>query len=435
MSYGDGVISGPCLSELLAKATIFSALNRVDPKMIALDPNDSSYHRNPYPIYASLRNCSPVAKVLGQDGQQEWYITRYTDIEALLKHKDRLLKDKTKLRSGHLSRHASIQNLFLRPIVFRDPPDHSRLRGLVQKAFIRRNITSLEDSIVNKTALLLSGLRPGQTVDLVPSLAKPLPLSTIADLLGVQEADQLQLADWANALFEATEPEMLRPSQKPRLFKKLQAFARYLRREFKYRQQVPNNGLISALIQVRENDDLLSTEELFNMVSFLLVAGVETVTNHITNSVVSLLANPQQKTALIEQKIDLNTAIEELLRFDAPIKTSTRRWAAMDFTLHDQLIKRGDIVRLVFASANRDERVFSEPNRLDLSRTVNRHLALGAGIHHCLGAWLGRVQGRIALQQLFDRFPRLRLACEPEQLIWRQSVLLRGVVALPVILE
>jgi cytochrome P450 PksS len=199
---------------------------------------------------------------------------------------------------------------------------------------------------------------------------------------------------------------------------------------FAERQRYPQDDLISALVQAEEAGERLTEEELSSMVVLLLVTGHETVVNMIGNSVLALLQNREQLTWLLANPDHYDRAIEELLRYDGPVETSTTRWAVEDVMLGGELIRRGDVIRVVTASANRDAAVFEAPDQLDLSRQNNPHLAFGRGIHYCLGAPLARLEGRIALGPLFGRFPNLQLAQPVEEITWRSGVLLRGPKAL-----
>jgi cytochrome P450 PksS len=210
----------------------------------------------------------------------------------------------------------------------------------------------------------------------------------------------------------------------------LRAFAEYLKGMFAERQRYPQDDLISALVQAEEAGERLTEEELSSMVVLLLVTGHETVVNMIGNSVLALLQNREQLTWLLANPDHYDRAIEELLRYDGPVETSTTRWAVEDVMLGGELIRRGDVIRVVTASANRDAAVFEAPDQLDLSRQNNPHLAFGRGIHYCLGAPLARLEGRIALGALFGRFPNLQLAQPVEEITWRSGVLLRGPKAL-----
>jgi cytochrome P450 len=209
-------------------------------------------------------------------------------------------------------------------------------------------------------------------------------------------------------------------------------FTRYMRQVFAERRQEPRNDLISRLLQAEENGDTLREEELFSMMILLIVAGHETTVNLIGNGMLALLQHPEQRALLQAQPAYLLAAIEEMIRYDGPVERATMRFATEDVTLGDQIIRRGDAVSLVLASADRDPAHFPNPDTFDITRENNRHLGFGLGIHYCLGSALARSEGQIAINTLLQRYPTLRLAAPPEQLKWRTIPILRGLHHLPV---
>jgi cytochrome P450 len=282
-----------------------------------------------------------------------------------------------------------------------------------------QRITDIANELIDKLA--------GQAIiELIESFAFPLPIMVIMELLGVPTADAEQVRSWSEAIISPGSHGVGYRQRKARL----RAFAAYLKAMFAERLQNPQDDLISALVQAEEAGQRLTQDELSSMVVLLLVTGHETVVNMIGNSVVALLQHPDQLAQLLANPAHFDQAIEELLRYDGPVETSTTRWAAEDVVMGGQTIRRGDLVRVVTASANRDPAVFDQPNTLDLTRQNNPHIAFGRGVHYCLGAPLARLEGRIALARLFGRFPALRLAQPAEEISWRSGVLFRGPKAL-----
>lgn len=397
--------------------------------------SDAGINADPYPLFARLRRERPVCRNTAGDGTVEWLVTRYADVDSLLNDKTRLSKDLRRIYRGKLGSFRRgdviLSDLVNRHLLFRDPPEHTRLRSLVNKAFTRRNVADMAPQIASISNRLLDRLDKSMETDLVQAYALPLPLSVIAGLLGISEEDAASLRACTAATIDQTNAEVTFKELTPQL----QEFLRYLDNIFEGRAPVDPSGLISHLLEVRENSDRLSKEELFNMVILLVVAGFETVMNFIGNGTLNLLFHPEQKAKFLSEPASRDEAIDELLRHNGPTKSATRRWALEDFELGGELIRRGDCVRLLIASANRDESVFAAADELDLERKGPRSLTFGGGIHHCLGGMLARMQGRIALQTLFERYPELCLAVPQEQLRYRSSVLVRGLEALPVYLH
>ena len=402
--------------------------------MLEFVPYSTEFNRDPYPFFAQMREHAPVCKVPSQDSRMEWYVTRYRDIETLLKDRELLIKDErvVRVRDPRFSRRKlSLLDLVNRHLLFRDPPVHTRLRSLVNKAFATQHVDRMRYQIQETAEALLNRIEGSSQTELLDTYAYELPLSTISRLLGVEESKRDAMRDWADAVVDLTDANT--PFRQ--LAPTLQEFVRYLDGRFERCKTASDDGLICQLVDVHEAGDRLSKEELFNMVVFLVVAGFETVVNLIGNGCLALLIAPGQREQFVEDPLLAENAIDEILRYDGPIKTSSRRWAAKDFELHGEKIKRGDCVRLVFSSANRDEEMFSSPEQLDITRRGPRNLAFGGGIHYCLGAMLARIQGQIALETLFRRFPRLGLAADPGQLQWRSSVLIQGLETLPLTLR
>jgi cytochrome P450 len=391
------------------------------------------FKADPFPTYARMRQEAPVHGHVAPDGRTIWYITRYEDVTAVLKD-PRFIKNPHPGRSqpgGPGSYRAINENM-----LFADPPDHTRLRALVNQAFTPRRVEALAPRIQTITDDLLDAAAQQPEIDLIADLGLPLPVHVICELLGIPRQDREQVSDWSQAIISPGSRGLNYSARK----RKVRHFVTYLRDLFADRQARPQDDLTTALVQAEEAGDRLNEAELSSMVALLLVTGHETTVNLIGNGALALLQHPDQLALLRADPTLWDSAIEELLRYDGPVETSTSRWAGEDILFQGQLIRKGDLVRVVLASANRDTAVFSlaqretNPDQLDITRPDNKHLAFGLGIHYCLGAPLARLEGKIALGTLFARFPNLRLARPTDQLEWRAGVLFRGLKRLPVIL-
>ena len=397
-----------------------------------IDLFDPTFKADPYPTYASLRSSAPVYRAALPDGRGVWLITRYEDVLAVLKDK-RFVKDwRGALTPEQLAQVPPIPEV-MKPLsqnmLDTDPPDHERLRALVSKAFTPRLIERLRPRVQAISDGLLDAVQDRGEMDLIDDYAFPLPITVIAELLGVPAEDRNNFREWSDA---AVSGNASQEYMEEILIPHMQAFTDYLRALFEEKRANPGDDLVSALVRAEEAGDRLSEDELLGMVFLLLVAGHETTVNLIGNGVLALLQHPDQLRKLKEDPSLIKPAIEELLRYDGPVETSTERFAREDVEIGDQVIPRGEMVLVVLAAADHDPERFSDPDELDITRTDNRHLAFGKGIHHCLGAPLARMEGQIAISTLLRRMPNLRLEGSPESLSWRPGMILRGLRGLPV---
>ncbi len=377
-----------------------------------------------------MRQDDPIYAHRSPGGGTIWYITRYEDVTAVLKDNEHFVKNvrNTLPPDAARPRKSALYRLINENMLFADPPDHTRLRALVNQAFTPRRVEQLAGRVQQITNELLAAIAPAGQADLIATFALPMPVRIIAELLGIPAADQEEVADWSQAIISPGSRDLNYSARK----RKVRAFVDYLRQMFVLRQQEPQDDLISALVQAEEAGERLNEAELSSMVALLLVTGHETTVNLLGNGALALLTHPEQLLILQERPGLWSTAVEELLRFDGPVETSTTRWVRQDFMFQGHAMRRGDVVRVVLASANRDASHFTQPDVFDVARGDNRHLAFGMGIHYCLGAPLARLEGEIGLQTLFCHFPRLRLAVPVNQLEWRSGILFRGLKALPV---
>jgi cytochrome P450 len=310
----------------------------------------------------------------------------------------------------------------------RDGADHRRLRRLVTKAFTPRVVEQLRPRIQAIADELLDAVEERRQMDLSADYAFPLPITVIAELLGVPSADHGRFKEWSDAIITP----VFEDEKMEGLFTQMGEFVAYLTEFFARRRAEPRDDLVSALLAARDEEDALSEAELFGTVVLLIVAGHETTVGLIGNAVLNLLANPDQLDLVREDSSLLPGAIEEVLRYEGPVERALNRWAASDLELGGHTIRRGELVIAILNAADRDGERFPEPDRLDVCRADTKHLAFGRGSHYCLGAPLARLEAEIALETLFRRLPGLRLALEPGELEWRPTPGFRRVAALPV---
>ena len=381
-----------------------------------------NFKANPYPFYAGLRATNPVCatKLLGQ---RTWLITRYDDAFMVLKD-ERFVKDwppHTRWLhkvSGGLTRH----------MLNTDGPDHTRLRTLVHKAFTPTLVERLRERIQTACDGLLDDLTAHGRMDLMGGYALPLPLTIIAELLGIPGKDHDRLHRLTRSSLSASNlVGVLRALPDQRLT------IRRLRQLIAERRREPRDDLITTLVQAEEAGDKLNEHELVATIFLLLIAGYETTVNLIGSGALALLEHTDARGQFNDNPALAGSAIEEVLRYTSPLDLASQRFAREDVTIRDTAIAQGDVVVVVIGSANHDETQFPNPESFDITREPNKHLAFGQGLHFCIGAPLARMEGQIALTTLFRRFPNLRLGQAAETLRWRKSLIVRGLEALPVV--
>jgi len=370
-----------------------------------------------------------------QDGHDAWLVVRYDEARAAL-NEPRFSKDMhAALATGEGVVSEGLPGpAFARHMLTVDPPDHSRLRRLVSTAFTLRRVESLRGHIQGIVDDLLDDVAArgaDTTVDLIGAFAFPLPFTVICELLGVPEDDRSRLGKGLVGLLVPTET----PEQYAAAKQSSDVVVSMLEELVEHKREQPGDDLVSALIAARDGDERLDTRELLSTIFQLIVAGHDTTSSFIGNSVVALFRNPEQLAALRADPTKLPDAMEELLRFDAPVPHSTFRYAAEPVQLGGVTIPAGGQVIICLASANHDSSKYGRPELLDLDRDEARHLAFGHGIHFCLGAPLARMEGLIALETLLRRFPELRLGVPDAELHWGHGdgLVLRGLTELPVI--
>ena len=390
---------------------------------VTYNPLSHRVFTDPYPAYAMLRRRDPVH---WSHLSSAWVVSRYQDVDAILRDHRRFSNDFEK-RAPSRRRQGQLNPAVDKSMLFVDPPDHTRLRSLVSKAFTPKTIETMEFRVRQIMADLLDQIADPGAFDLMQTIADPLPVIVIAELLGVPSQDRAQFKVWSDQRARTLEPTITK-RERDIAAEAGKALTAYFLSIINERRVKPQNDLISALAAAEEEGDQLSEDEMVVMLRLLLVAGNETTTNLIGNGMLALLRHPEQLQLLRQQPDLMPSAIEELLRYDAPVQTDIRT-ALEDVELGGKLIRQGQGVLLLLGSANRDPEVYHEPDRLDLTRCETSHIAFGRGIHHCLGAPLARLEGRVAFEMLLERFDELQLLTDRPT--FKDHVVLRGLEALP----
>lgn len=385
--------------------------------------------RNPFPIYAKLRAEDPVSLVNDPLRKRPfWLFTRYDDCVDLLKD-PRFGKDSHKLTPEELERSGYHDGLDMlgRHLLSSDPPDHTRLRSLVAKAFTSGRIDGLRPRFQAIAEELIDQVAARHEMDVVADFAYLFPVTVIAELLGVPVADHPRFRGWTTTIMTPPVDGNMDGIRAAGF-----EFFQYLVGLVEMRRAAPQDDLISALVAAEEGGDKLNSQELIGMLFVLLVAGHETTANLIANGMLALMDFPEERARLEENPSLLESAIEEMLRYCGPVETSTNRFALEDMTIHGQNIQRGDMVFASLLSAAHDESRFPNGDRFDITRKPNRHIAFGYGIHFCLGSMLARMEGAIAFEVLLRRLPGFRLAVPRDTLEFHPSLLLHAVRKLPI---
>ena len=398
-------------------------------------PLGDRYFQDPLSIFARMREESPVTSVITPEGQRAWLITRYGDVRAALAD-PRLSKDWRKLRTPGFEPDPTV-GFLMAHMLNADPPDHTRLRRLVQKAFTPGRVAGLRPRIEAITTSLLDAMAGGGSggggrachddgvVDLITAFAFPLPMTVICELLGIPDDDRDDFKTWSQVILSSTATmEEYRAAGG--------AMYSYFTALLADKRAAPADDLLSALITARDSGDSLDDPELLAMIFLLLVAGHETTVNLIATGTLGLLTHPSEFARLRADPALLPGAVEELLRYANPLNHATDRYAPEPFDVGGVTIPAGEPVLVVTSSANRDPARFPDPDRLDVGRDATGHVAFGHGIHYCVGAPLARLEGEIAFGSLLARFPGLSLAADPGTLRWRPSSLIHGLETLPV---
>ena len=398
-------------------ASALSLYHLLDPEVLA----------NPYPLFHRLRTEDPVHWDVFLHA---WVVTRYVDVlEVLHTFSAERTHTPEKLKSMGLSDMGPIAQLMVMQMLFMDPPAHTRLRSLASQAFSPARVAVLRSHIREIVNRLLDAVQTKGQMDIIQDLAEPLPAIVTAEMLGVPANDRLQLKAWSADFAEMLGNFQHNPEHAPRMLRTVQDMTAYFRDSIRRQKDHPQEGLVHSLMTAEVDGDRLTEEEVVANSIVTMVGGQETTTNLIGNGVLTLLRNPGELKRLQEDPSLIPAALEEMLRYESPSQ-HTGRLAPQDATLGGKVIHKGQAVMAVMAAANRDPERFSDPDRFDISRTDNRHLAFGYAAHFCFGAALARVEGQEAFEAIIRRLPGLELQAGP--LIWRNNLGLRGLAALPV---
>jgi cytochrome P450 len=396
---------------------------------------DPAVQADPYPFYHRLRTEDPVHWEEGTTlALNRWVLTRYGDVTTALR--DPRLSAERNWTVDWLPQEAreaarSAHSAYVQQVIFSDPPDHTRLRRLMLTAFTPRVVEEMRPRIQQYVNEALDVVAPRGQMDVIADLAYPLPTVVIAALLGVPPEDRERLKAWSNDLATTFDGDPRRPERSARAYQGVAAFMEYLTRLVIERRHAPQDNLLQTMIEASDEGDALSLPEVIANAVLLLFAGHETTTNLIGNGLLALLRHPDQLERLRDDPALMTSAVEELLRYDSPVQV-TVRVAKENLQIAGQEIDAGKSVFLLLGAANRDPAQYAAPDQLDLARAENRHLAFAYGPHFCLGAALARLEGQIAIGTMLRRWPHLRLVTPDVQ--WRDNVILRGLVSLPIVL-
>ncbi|MCD7436969.1 cytochrome P450 [Streptomyces lincolnensis] len=389
--------------------------------VIDLGEYGDAFRADPHPVYADLRERGPVHRIRPPGSLPDywsWLVVGHEEVRAALAD-PRLSKDGRRIGMVF-----NDEQLIGRHLLGTDPPEHTRLRGLVSRAFTMRRVERLRPRVQEITDDLLDAMLPLGRADLVESLAYPLPITVICELLGVPEMDRAE--------FRKQSTEVVAPTSSDTSYDAVLRLGEYLTELIEDKRSAgPADDLLSDLIRTTAEDgDRLSPAELRGMAFLLLIAGHETTVNLITNAVHTLLTHPDQLAALRADMSLVDNAIEETLRYEGPVENATFRYAAEPLQIAGVPIAQGDPVMIGLGAADRDGARYPEPHRFDIHRDTRGHVAFGHGIHFCLGAPLARLEARTALRSLLDRAPALTLDGPPGE--WLPGMLIRGLRSLPV---
>lgn len=377
---------------------------------------------NPYPYYAYLRRHAPVYAVPGAGC---WAISRYDDVLSVFKNPQVFSSSVFfPMIFGELNPFPPQAP----PMISCDPPEHTRLRKLVNRAFTPRRVASLEQHIREVVQQLIERMATQRVFDLVRDFSAPLPVIVMAAMLGVEPQRQQDFKRWTNDIIFATQVVGLTPEDRERILLSIADFRTYFEGAIAGYRQHPGDNLVSDLVRAEEENQILTAEEVLTMAVFILLAGNETTTNLIGSAILALLEHPQELAKVRANPALIPNVVEETVRYESPIQLIPRQ-AMQQVQLAETLIPAGSLVLPLIGSANHDERKFPEPERFDITRDTEGQIAFSFGIHYCLGAELARLEGRSALEALLERFPHLARTDDPVSLV--ESSFVRGPKTLP----
>jgi len=401
-------------------APALSLYHLLDPAVLA----------NPYPLFHRLRTEDPVH---WDPFLHAWIVTRYKDVVTVLHyHSAERTPTPEQLTAIGLASLNPIAEIMVKQMLFLDPPAHTRLRSLASQAFTPQRVEVLRGHIREITNRLLDKVESKGSMDVIADLAEPLPCIVTAEMLGVPVEDYQQLKAWSQDFAEMLGNFQHNPDRAQRILKSVLDMADYFKSAMREQRTRPRGGLVSSLMNAQIDGDRLTEDEVIANCIVTMVGGQETTTNLIGNGVLALLRNPDQLEKLRSDLSLIPSAVEELLRYESPSQ-HTARLAPEDTILGGKRILKRQAVIAVMAAGNRDPERFPDPDRLDISRTENRHLAFGWAAHFCFGAALARIEGQTAFELMLRRLPNWTL--DPGPLVWRSNLGLRGLTKLPIHFE
>jgi cytochrome P450 len=413
----------PSPDSAIARSTGASALSLyhlLDPEVLA----------NPYPLFRRLRSEDPVH---WDAFLHTWVVTRYVDVlEVLHNFSAQRTHTPEKLEAMGLAQISPIAQLMVKQMLFMDPPGHTRLRSLASHAFSPARVAVLRTHIREIVNRLLDTVQAQGQMDIIADLGDPLPAIVTAEMLGVPLEDRHQLKAWSTNFAEMLGNFQHNPEHAARMLRTVQDMTAYFHDRIRELKNIPRDGLVHSLMTAEIDGDRLTEEEVVATSIVTMVGGLETTTNLIGNGVLTLLRNPGEIERMQEDQSLIPSAVEEMLRYESPSQ-HTGRLAPEDVEWEGKVIRKGQAVMAVMAAANRDPERFPDPDRFDVARIDNRHLAFGYAAHFCFGAALARVEGQEAFEAMVRRLPDLEL--QPGPLVWRNNLGLRGLTALPVKFE
>ena len=386
--------------------------------------------RDPHPLYHAIRAEAPMAY---SEEMDEWVLTRWADCEAVLRDPrwSSAPEHRPVTSDGFTSISSEASDVGMKTLLFLDPPDHTRLRRLVSKAFTPRRIEQLRGHVAEILDDLLSEVKPGEPFDVISTFAYPLPLIVICELMGVPVEDRHQFEGWSSDATRLLDGDIDEDTFNKGIVATMY-FLNYFNGLFEQRRAEPRDDLLSGLLAVEDGGDVLSEEEMRSIVLLLFLAGHETTVNLIGNGLFALMQFRDQWERLCVDPEGLKaSAVEELLRYDGPVHV-TGRIATEDLEINGQQFPKQSQVVTLLAAANRDPERFPDPDRLDIGRADNQHLTFSHGIHYCLGAALARLEGQVVFSTLAQRYPDMQLAVPADDVEYREHFVLRGLKALPV---
>jgi cytochrome P450 len=396
---------------------------------VDVDPKSSRNVQDPFPLYAWLRDHDPLH---WSGSLNAWVVTRWTDVVDVFNRPETFSSDRfRKVDERYASQRSAVRavaEVLGHWLVFRDPPDHDRLRGLLQSSFTPKHLASSRDRVQATVDALLDRVVARGTMDFIRELAFPLPAMVIAGLMGVPPEDIDPIKTWSDRLAAYLGGAADERDNFAEASAGIAALVDYFRRLLEEHERRPRDDLVSLLLRAQHEGERLTHDEVVANCILLLFAGHETTTNLIGNGLFHLLRHPEQAELLRRDPSLLHGAVEELLRYDGPVP-ATVKIATEDVPWHGRTIRRGDMVVPFLASANRDPGQFPDPDSLDVRRHIERHVAFAWGIHFCLGAWLARLEGRVVLETVLRRLPNLALGAPAPR--WKPMIFLRGLEGLP----